>query len=252
MQLSLFPVSLVQEEPVNLGTAQLKRIGHDENGRKYAIKSVLDDPLLPLTELFCYELCRVIGIETPNYAKIVCRDGSVAFGSVWDTDSTDLTLAKLSLPDQQIMLSKAANSLSAAMALAFFLPDSDRHYGNFLYRKAGNHIAAMAFDWSHVTPCLKTPVFSWTLEAAQALMPEHQPINTLAAWKYLKTKGLWRPAVAARTLDKLKEAPDYFVDTILAAADPSWIPPDFDRAGLSLWWNQNRHARIEECRTLLI
>ena len=128
-QTTLFPTELVHEEPYLAGTKHLSRIGWDIANSKYAIKSEKDGQLLPLMEWIGYHLCRFCSIPTPNFEIVRCVDGSLAFGVQWVENVIELGGAPST---KALAVLKAHYSqISAILTLDRFMPNIDRHAGNF-------------------------------------------------------------------------------------------------------------------------
>ena len=160
-QQSMFPVEITHEEQYAGGTAHLRLTGVARNGERYAIKTVGDDPILPITEWFCYELCRYIGIPAPGCAVVQRPNGELAFGSRMDADVSEMGGKEISPAQTWLLLKEMRADLSAIYAADWFLPNPDRHVGNILYRQtqSGTKIP-LAFDWSCVTSLAESPAFS--------------------------------------------------------------------------------------------
>ena len=218
-QISLFPTKVIREEAFG-GTASLKMVGITLNGERYALKRLVDDPLLPITEWLCYHLCQAVNIPTPGWAVMELLDGSLAFGSRIDKD-TEL-LGKLSTNPVFIfsVITSLAAPLSRFLAVDYFLPNPDRHINNILVRPLVNdQMVALAFDWSEVKSLPTFLPWPWTI-----MCNSNQVAQQLSRRNYLDTEAALavNAAVCAIPSDAvrgwLEQAPAEWIPT-----DPGWI-----------------------------
>lgn len=241
MQGHLFPINIINEEPANLGTADLSRIGWDEQGRRYALKTLDDHPLLPMTEWLGYHLCHRLRIPTPEFAIVRRLHGQLALGSRWEEGAIDLNLAALTLPVLARLLMDARHDMGAAFGLDMFLPNHDRRLGNFLFKRTRTGARALAFDWSRVD-ALQSPAFErWPWEISS---PSHTT-------RYeLKRNGWIDDSESRRVLADLAMMTAHDIDTIIQAAPDAWTC-NLEHAAIINWWTTCAATRAQQCTNLL-
>jgi hypothetical protein len=238
MQISLIPVQLVDEQPVDRSIAKdLLWTGSDEQNRRYALKTVESGKeLLPLTEWLCYHLCGVAGILTPEFSVVTRLDGTPAFGSRWESDARQFSPARVSDAQFTTWIAETKVDVSSMFALDAFMPNEDRHFGNILFVDTGARLRALAFDWS------RTKIFSpwpWPLDCKS----DH-------AWGWLCTAKLYDMPVIESKMARLRDVTGDKLLKILMAAPPLWRQ-NFDVDGAALWWDANKDHRIEQALKLL-
>ncbi|WP_375591579.1 HipA family kinase [Chitiniphilus eburneus] len=242
MQRSLFPVQLANEEPANLGTADLKYIGHDNQGRRYALKTLDDHPLLPLTEWLCYQLCAAAALPTPPFDVVKRLDGTLAFGSRWLDEIVQFNPGKMSNIEFYNLIGEAKLSISAAYTLDAFLPNQDRHWGNFLFERVGTRVNALLFDWSK----------TFILDDRTPFQPWAWPINCLSdrCLKQFKEMGRFDLPAANRTLNRINSIPPSAIGQIVAAAPEEWRT-NVDEQHIMQWWSDHAGQRCLDTAALL-
>lgn len=238
-QLSLLPILLVDEQPADRSKSKdLLAIGFDEQGRRYALKTVEPSmPLLPLTEWICYHLCNLLGIATPDFNVVTRIDGSMAFGSRWEENASEFSPANITEAQLTNWLSSARNDVSGMFALDAFMPNEDRHFANMLFVQTGPRLRAMAFDWS------RTRIFEpwpWPLGC-----------NSSAAWAWLRSIGIADPTVMSARMERIKSIGASQVLTILQSAPESWRDK-IDIEAAAEWWDANRDKRASDAIKLLV
>jgi hypothetical protein len=149
-QSNLFPVKLTHEEPTS-GTKDLKLIGFAIGNVRYAVKRECDGALLPLAEWIGHHLSRLCGIATPDFAVVECLNGDLAFGSRWEENSMVITPGTPNI-EGLMLIQGHAHEISKILGLDCFLPNCDRHAGNFIFvNRAGKQIClSMDFSLSSV------------------------------------------------------------------------------------------------------
>lgn len=143
-QTNLFPIKLVHEEATG-GTRDLRLVGYCANNVKYAVKRESDGALLPLAEWIGHKLSDHCGIPTPDFDIVECMDGEIAFGSRWNAAASQI---KIFDSAAQSLLSTHASAISKIFGLDFFLPNPDRHLGNFLFVPDSASPRCLSFDFS--------------------------------------------------------------------------------------------------------
>lgn len=156
MQSDFFPIDIANEEPFTQ-TSDLRRVGWDMNGVQYAIRAESDSPLGPLTEWICYHLCRACAIPTPGFDIVRCLNGELAFGSRWEATAKQIGQNFQYRSQQLDVLRQHATPISAALTLDAFLPNIDRHAGNWLFVIRNNMSYCLAFDFSQAGARMYAP-----------------------------------------------------------------------------------------------
>lgn len=242
MQGHLFPIQIVNEEPAHFGTADLSRIGWDDQDRRYALKTLDDHPLLPVTEWVGYQLCLRLGIPTPEFAVVRRMNGQLALGSRWADDAIDLNIARLSMTAVARMLMDARRDMGAAFGLDAFLPNPDRRLVNFLFRRTTRTgTRALAFDWSRVD-ALHAPAFQrwpWGADCTSA--------ETAVT---LKKNGWLDEAEARRVAANLAAMPSTDLAAMLQSAPPEWTAT-LDMQAIMNWWDHSAPTRAQQSLSLL-
>ena len=230
-QNELFIINILSTESAS-GTADLKMTGHGDDGWKYAIKSMNDHPLLPATEWFCYRLGDRIKLPIPNFRVVKLLDGTLAFGSKWESGANQFS--RLSGDDQQRVLTYSTR-LSAIFGYDLFLPNVDRHADNILFHALGPRIVAMAFDFSR----------AWLAAGIDITGDLPDDCNTLRLLNALHHAGLFCQAEAKSALAAIAALPDNFIDSVWSGSPDEWLPQK-DKSELSSWWKSpQRQSRID-------
>lgn len=237
-QLSLLPIRLVDEIPADRTKSKdLLWIGVDDQDRRYAVKTVEDDnPDLPLMELFCYQLCQLCGIPSPDFAIITRMNGSLAFGSRWETNANQYVKDESSPADVWLWMDRASEDISAMLALDAFLPNTDRHLGNILFRLQVR-TRALAFDWSRA--CWPDP-WPWTAAC-----------NSDQFWRFLVGNNLHKPDAVRRTLGKLAAIPHTEIRNLVAQTPVEW-QVNITPGNAEAWWKNNASERAAATESLLL
>lgn len=240
-QMSLLPITLVDEQPPEPGTSKdLLWVGIDEQNRRYALKTVEPHhPLLPITEWLCYHLCGLAGILTPDFAIVTRLDASEAFGSRWEENAKQFSPGKVSDAEFIGWVSRASPDITAMFALDAFMPNEDRHLGNILFTQTGARLRALAFDWS------RTHLFSpW---------PWQPTSNSAAVWHWLRqTNAQWTPPADTRArMARIQAITADQIEAILQAAPALWRH-NLDCAAAAQWWHTESSKRAQQAIQLLI
>lgn len=227
-QESLFPIQIVREEDFT-GTAHLKHLGYARNGERYALKTLEDHPLLPITEWFCYRLCHDVGIPTPGFAIVSRPDDSLALGSRIDADTVLLGSITANPMGTWAWVRMLSKPLSGIFGLDYFLPNPDRHLNNVLCRPGpGNALIALAFDWSLVPALGDTPVFSkWPWAAT---------CNSAVVVGGMKAQGIWDHVAASRSLSAIAQIQAETVRSYLDSAPEEWRRTPGLVDAIVSWW----------------
>lgn len=230
MQSSLIPIKIIQQIPANLGSADLKLIGLADDSHQYALKCLADHHLLPITEWVGYHLSRVVGLATPDFAAVWLDDQTPAFGSRWESAQ------QLGLPLDRIQIAKYLGPEMKAMteplfAVDAFLPNSDRHARNFMWRSSATGNVPLAFDFSRAWLISALPFGAFPLEVGDA---------TIEMWRYLRDTFSYAPPVEA--MNKVGALSDDWLEKVMDSAPPQWTD-GFDRKPTIDFWKTQRQSR---------
>jgi hypothetical protein len=232
IQQRLYPVNLKFELPKgpSVDGADLKVIGHCDDGFDYALKRPEDGVLLPITEWVCYHLCRAIGIATPDFAVINRAGASPAFGSRWEQNASQLTdLQPFSIAT---FFAPHIARLESIYTLDAVLPNYDRHGRNMMRRHTSAGDLLLAFDFS------------------RAWLQTGTPFGDLASLNGSHTGKWWdyfHSTLSANcddaTLAKIEALPANWLCAVFRVAPTEWVKPIPIRATLRFW----KHARADRC-----
>jgi hypothetical protein len=232
-QNSFLPIQITDVVPPERTTAKLKMIGISEIGVKYALKTLTDDPVLPLTEWFCYSLCRLTGIATPDFDVVKMPDGSLAFGSKWEPPSTFIADPSGSDKEELMLrLFNTADGLSQMLTLDCFLPNKDRHFGNIMFKPQQRSQQVLAFDWSELN-CVKNCFLP------EKLADKSNTISTITVLIYLgkaSNKNYLSSKKITDYSNRIKEISSKDISIILHTAPVEWHN-GIDINGIIAWWN---------------
>jgi len=237
-QISLLPVQPVDEQPYERGLDKdLLWTGSDEQDRRYALKTVeASNPLLPLTEWLCYHLCAQIGVLTPAYAVVLRIDGSLAFGSQWESNARQFSPGRVSDAQFTTWVHETRVDISGMFALDAFMPNEDRHFRNMLFVDTGARLRALAFDWS------RTRIFSpW---------PWPRESKSWSSWNWLVNQKLHDLSALKAKLGRACEITGDRIAVILNAAPVEWRR-NFDIDAAAIWWDANKAERSDHVVALL-
>ena len=241
MQGQLFPTRLVDEEPANMKTADLKFVGRDEHGNKYALKTLDDDPLLPLTEWFCYNLCRLVGVATPDYEIVERIHGDKAFGSKWDHGAEQINPSSMNPIEVQSLLKDSHKSVSRILSVDAFLPNEDRHLRNLLFRITSGRTLALAFDWSRTRIFDPLPFNNWPWEPNG---------NSAKLANGLMRANMLDGASVTDLMQRLSTCTPADVEKILLSSPDEWRQ-GVDTSAIIDWWANNARDRVNDATRLV-
>jgi hypothetical protein len=232
IQQRLYPVNLKYELPKgpSIDGADLKVIGHCDDGFDYALKRPEDGQFLPITEWVCYHLCRAVGIATPDFA-IVNRAGALpAFGSRWEHDASQLEdLQPFSIA---AFFAHHIARLASIYTLDAALPNVDRHGRNMMTRHTSAGDVLLAFDFSRAWLQTGTPFGD---------LSRLNGSNTSEWWSYFhSTMSVNRDDM---TLAKIEDLPAKWLCAVFRGAPAEWVKPIPIRATLRFW----KHDRTGRC-----
>jgi hypothetical protein len=236
MQKSLFPTKLVIEQPYVGQSKMLKVVGFDQQDRKYAVKfSTPEEPEAAMTEWVCYNLCELLGIPHPDFDQVIRTNGETAFGSRWDENSLQFNASEMTMAQAVALLVKGKADTNSIATLDHFLPNPDRHLGNYLFRTNPRATRIVAFDWSQST--LFNP---WPAQSSSV---------TIANWRDLRGRLKDRESIRS-TIEALKSINPGTFESILTSAHPSWCTPQRMQQLLN-WWSEFSMIRASDtARTL--
>ena len=243
-QRRLLPIAVIETYPSQQGTLNLELIGTGANGKDYAIKTTKDrnsNGFIPATEVFCYELAYEVSIPTPEYSILQLRDGSLAFGSVWEggvKGTTNLTVvAQVLSGDLAVKGLKAF--LSRAYALDLFINNIDRHFGNYLIRESYNSHIILAYDFSLAWYAVGTP---YGYEA------QHPQSNTQQWHKVIVKAGYFDVDIARNTLTEISKIEPLIIEQILSRIPSDWLSMDIKKDIVQWWASSEMLTRVNRLK----
>jgi len=237
-QKDLFPLEAVQIHQSTQGSADLKVIVTATNNKDYAVKTVDDgNGYVPATELFCYELAKLIDVPTPSFDLITMRDGSLAFGSVWEggvhnisnmNRLLDVLLGKIKVRDLNQFLSRV-------YAFDLFINNIDRHFGNYLFRQSYNSLIGLAFDYSRAW---------YEVDAYQYDSLEDKSSNTQRCNVFIREHKKYDRNTATQTLKRISEIEKNKIELVLRSIPDEWLPKEIKNNVASWWGSELMQERI--------
>ena len=236
--MTLIPIKLVDEPPADKGLGRdIKYLGIDEQGVKYALKTVEPEaPLVPLIEWLCYNLCALAGIYAPDYFIVTRLEGSLAFASRWVEGSFCFSPAKNSEAQLITWLAECSDDVGNMFAIDATLPNQDRNFGNVLFLQTASRLRAMAIDWSRAFMFEPWP---WPKKCISAVNWEWMDDNQLANLSAVNSRMARLKAI---TGDQIKQ--------ILEAAPQEWRK-DIDVEAAAQFWEDIRDNRVESALKIL-
>jgi hypothetical protein len=232
-QKELFPIEIIEFYPNDLGSADLKLIGHGRNGKDYAIKKVTDgDGMIPASEIFCYELARQLNIPTPDFDIVKLQNDELAFGSVWEGGVHQISNfnAVASLLGDGVIDGIKVKSLdkffSKVYAFDLFINNVDRHWGNFIFRKSFQSVIALAFDYSR----------AWYEIQYNGLQALDKNCNTQKIINNVKDFDKFDTKQAEETLIEISKIEPSTIEKILSEMPNEWMTK-LQIDTIITWWS---------------
>lgn len=235
-QRSLYPVQITQTYTNDSGSCDMTMIGVGADNIDYAIKLTTDgNGRVPASEMFCYELAQCFDIATPGYTIVRLRDGSLAFGSVYESvqqikdisKRTDILSGKIKVRNLKAFLSKV-------YAFDLFVNNIDRHFGNYLFRETTRATIALAFDFSR----------AWYEIDAYGYQATKHLTKTKLAHAIIGHYKQYDKKVAGQTLDDILTLPKDMVEAIFKVIPDSWFYDNFASEFLNWWGSDDMTIRI--------
>lgn len=243
-QRQLFPIAVMTIYPNDQDSQDLKMIGLAENGKDYAIKTVIDgNGKVPATEAFCYQLARHLLINTPEYDVVELHDGSYAFGSVWEGGAATLKHQAdvMRVLKGEFPVVGIKSFFSKVYALDLFVNNVDRHFGNYIFRPSYSGTIALAFDFSRAW-------FSFNPYGFEAAVDEN-PTSSGITW--IRKFDQYDRSEAVRCLDIITGLTTETVSAMLSNFPDEWLS-NHDRQSFLEWWSSPaRTERIEFLKGIL-
>lgn len=234
-QTELLPISAVHIHRNDQGSADLQVIVTGSNNKDYAVKQLSDGSgYIPATELFCYELARLIELPTPNYDLILMRDESLAFGSLWEGG-----VHKISDQNQVIdiltgkkPIRELSRFLSRVYAFDLFINNIDRHFGNYLFRESYNSMIGLAFDYSRAW---------YEVNAYGYESLEDESTKTRVCHNIIREFKKYDRKAAVETLDKISEIKKADIANLLSKIPDCWLSNEV-KDEVVFWWESEHMA----------
>lgn len=242
-QQNLFPVEIIEVYPNDQGSADMQYIGHGRDGRDYAIKTTDEgNGYVATSEMFCYELARLVFIPVPEYTLVMLND-HLAFGSVWQGAATNISQDNevLELVSDASLPLEIFETISKIYGLDLFINNIDRHFGNYLFTTGyNNRKIALAFDFGR----------SWLevdYKGLEVLEPSAKN-KTYTCQKFLKRAGKLNTVIAIDTIDKLSALDSSMVEDILRQIPHNWLPKGFYDEFIKWWGSTDFFSRIKSLK----
>jgi hypothetical protein len=235
-QLTAFPVHIVQLDPANLGTVDADHVGLGENGLEYCIKTCAKTPLAPAAEYICHALASACALATVDFDIVQLPDGSLAFGSIWDSSKhkTPLLILTGQSPGHLVQ-----ENLSQIYAFDLFVHNVDRHFNNYLC--AGGRTVpytVKVFDFSRAFTAT-----SWPLPS----LPMLRTANTVMTYERIRHFLPFMLTEAQKLLDRISTLRYDTFKSIIDGVPASWLDASKKRDVLK-WWAGPRTSRINQIR----
>lgn len=237
-QVSAFPIRLIHTDPANLGSADADFFGEGDNGLEYCVKTVAKTPAAPAAEYICHQLAAACGFAVAQYDIVELLDGTVAFGSVWDSSALQRQDTLLLLMDQLPGKGIQAN-LSRIYAFDLFVHNVDRHPGNYLCvkgRTPGHTVKV--YDFSRAFTA-----HGWPLPA----LPMSATEMTVATYRQVAKAHPFVPDEAMEALDRISDVAHSSFKGIIDSVPKEWLDAPTRREVLK-WWAGPRDARLKLIR----
>jgi len=239
-QKDLLPIGAVKIYKSTQGTADLQVIVTASNNKDYAVKTTTDgNGYIPATELFCYELARLIDVPTPSYDLITMRDGQLAFGSVWEggvhhiedaNQAIDILTGKIPVRDLNQILSRV-------YAFDLFINNIDRHFGNYLFRQSYNSLIGLAFDYSRAW---------YEVSPYQFESLEDKKSNTQRWHSFIKDYKKYDRQTAILTLQSITSISNEKIEKLLQTIPDEWLSDKIKNEIADWWGSQSMSDRISK------
>lgn len=237
IQRSMFPVQAQDVYHNDQGSADLSIIVTGVNNKDYAVKTTSDgNGFVPATELFCYELAGDLSIATPDYDLIQMRDGSLAFGSVWEGGVLHIKdMPKvLEILKGTLAVRGLKAFLSRAYALDLFINNVDRHFRNYLFRESRGGYIALAFDYSRAWYAFNPFGFE-CLDSSQ---------NTGICHTLVVGTGNFDADTSKSTLDEIQRVESKRIEQILTMMPREWMPDKIKQEFVEWWRSGDMKDRV--------
>ena len=212
----------------------MKLVGYCAGNFKYAVKRERDGKLLPLAEWIGHSISRACGIATPDFLIVECMDGELAFGSLWEPASIQI---KVWDSQAQQLVKNHADTISEILGLDYFLPNPDRHMGNFIFAPRAGIETCLSFDFSLANVRDGLPFGAPPLKRGCNTMGSQKTLN-LQIKRFNKHKF-------NSPLNILKTFPSHDIAKILDKAPAEWYA-GISKSEILQWWDSAKNSRIAQ------
>jgi hypothetical protein len=243
-QRQLFPIAVMTVYPNDQNSQDMKTIGLAENGKDYAIKTVMDgNGKVPASEAFCYQLARHVLLATPEFDVIELHDGSYAFGSVWEGAASTIKhhADVMRVLSGEIPVVGIQSFFSKVYALDLFVNNIDRHFGNYIFRPSYSGQIALAFDFSRAW-------FAFNPYGFEAAIEDNATSNSI---QWIKRYEKYNKAEAERCLDIIKALTAELVEAMLSSFPQEWLSVEDKQSFLEWWGSEARIQRVDFLKGIL-
>jgi hypothetical protein len=191
--------------------------------------------MLPLAEWVGHKLSELCEIPTPAYDIVECLSGEIAFGSRWIDSTTQIKVFDSVAHD---LVSTHAAAISKIFGLDFFLPNPDRHLGNFLFAQQSDPPACLSFDFS--LSCVRNG-----LPFGSHPMGPATKTNVILREFLIKKVGKFDKHRYNEALIAVKDVSNSQMSSILNSAPVQWFTKVSKQEILD-WWESSKSARIAQ------
>lgn len=240
MQQMLFPIVLEDAEPIEIG-AHLRKVGHDEQGRRFYVKRLIDGNWLPLTEWLCHNIAFKCGIPTPNFA--IALDAGNQLEPVFASQFMEGHIVKKAIGMAQVveLINGRVESLVDVLFLDLVLRNPDRGFGNMIF--VNGLPSLYAFDYG----CSKA------LKAACGVQMDDCKDKTMQTLRIVMraAKDKNTSINTTRIIDKIQKVSTKEIEEILENT-PNIL---MQQAGINCiidWWKTNKLQAVNHAKSTFL
>jgi hypothetical protein len=234
-QIPLLPlrVEALFENPTD--SKDLKHFARTSDGQDYACKRISEHPLLPCSEFLSYRIAEACQIAVPHSAVLALAGGEHAFGSRIEGGVANIG----NLPEgisRPAAITECSEQISSILALDLFLANTDRHPGNFLFRRnMSGRLTAISIDYGR-------GVFTSNFPYGPLPLGDCHTSTTLQLLKQTET---FRAPVAVFAISAVLDIRPAHITRWMSEMPRKWLPDDHGDALLAWWSSDKLPARID-------
>lgn len=234
-----FIVDIIRVMDSDADSVQMKYIGEGANTREYALKDPTpEEPYIPAVELFCYELCKLLNIPTPEYDVVRMPSGELTFGSLWNSSaqSTGILMQRLIMSGKD---SAFFSMVGKIYGVDLLVNNIDRHTDNYLLTPNKTTTSALAMDFGRA-------LFNTSFKGLEATNPNYA---TNKNQKIFAKLGIHNHHLSEEILDKTLQIDKSRIEQIFTKMPPEWLPEILKQEFLAWWGSQEFIKRIAELKS---